>query len=111
MGVNHDVGRLCVEGKSVGIAAEDSVNETLEKEPATGDVFGVGQAKLAIIFDEHRVAGRFEEENGCILGVLGEQREIVLTELDGLIEISLAERGSSAAFACGGQSDFESCCF
>src|SRR5580765_4805372 len=111
MGVNDDVGRFCIEGKGVRIAAHEAVNETFEKEASAGDVFGVRQAELAIVFDEHRVARGFEEKNGRILRVLSEQREIVLTQLDGLIEISLAECGSTATLASGGQSDFESCGF
>src|SRR6266850_2116827 len=74
MGVDDDVGRFCVECKSVGIVGEDGVNEALKQEAAKGDILGVRQAELAIIFDEHRVAGGFEKKNGCILRVLSEQR-------------------------------------
>ena len=63
MGVDDDVGRFCVECKSVGIVGEDGVNEALEKEAATGDVFGVRQAQFAIIFGEHRPARWFQEKD------------------------------------------------
>lgn len=45
------------------------------------------------------------------MGILSQQRKIVLAELDGFIEISLAERGASATFASGRQSNFEACSF
>ena len=70
MRVDDDVGRFCIERQGVGIVAQNTIDETFEEEAASGDVFGVRQTKLTIIFDEHRVAGRFEEEDGCVLLVL-----------------------------------------
>src|ERR1051326_877548 len=82
MRVNDDIGGLGIQQEGICVAARP-------------------------VFDEHRVAGRFEEENGSVLRVLYEQCQIVLAEICSFVEIALAEGGTAAAFASNRQRDFK----
>ena len=58
-----------------------------------------GRIQFAVILGEHRVAGRFQENNRRVVAADAEQREIVASEIRGLVEMALAEGGPAAAFA------------
>src|SRR4051812_17598775 len=107
MGVDDHVGGLGIKSKGVWIVAEHAFDEPFEKKTAPGDLVSVWQAQLAIVFDEHRVAGWLKEKDGRVLRVPHEQGEVLLAEFRGFVEISLAESGAPATFAAHGQNDFE----
>src|SRR5262249_48554049 len=54
---------LALEPKCLRFLLQQIVHEFLEQKTACGDVFGVVNFQLAVIFDEHRPAGGLEEEN------------------------------------------------
>src|SRR5205809_862671 len=98
MGVNRDVTRLGVETERVWFPFQEFFDELFEEMAALRDRLGIGQLQLAIILDEHRVAGWFEEQNGRVRIRSAKKIEIMPPHFASRIEIALAERRPAAAF-------------
>ena len=75
---------------------------------ALRDRFRVGQFQLAVILDEHRVAGWFEEQDrGCRCSNREAGRDYAGPSRQRRFEIALAEGGTAATFAAFDERDVE----
>src|SRR4029077_21296692 len=97
MGVNDYVGGLGAELQSRRFIAQEFLNKLLEEEAAAGHLLSAGQLQLQVVLDEHGITRRFEEKYGGIVRVPIEQGEVVEAQPCGPREVTLAERGPTAA--------------
>src|SRR5262245_20569958 len=63
MRMDGDVARARCKEERIGFAHEEVIDELFEEEAACGDGLGAGQPQFAVVLDEHRPAGGFEEED------------------------------------------------
>src|SRR5947199_102248 len=128
---NRATAGFVLKPKGVRFSCQQIVNEFLEKETACRDVVGVVDFQLAVIFDKHRPARGFEEQDWRARELMGawgavarrrleswsafakatadeELRDVVFGEFCRGIEISLAKCRSSTAAPVLNEQDFES---
>src|SRR4051812_48288239 len=99
MSVDRNVTGLVVEGQSIRFAIEELLHKLLEEMATARDFLGVGQLQFAIIFNEHRIARRFEKQNRSVAVRAVKPIKIVAAHLARCFEIALTEGGAAATFA------------
>src|SRR5437870_1522748 len=105
--VDDNLGSLGLKLKRSRFLSEDFFDELLEQEATFDDSFCSRQVQFAIILDKHRVAGGLEKNDRRVVHVQVQQREVVLAESRGLVEVSLAESGPATTSASDRQHHFE----
>src|SRR5436190_12441066 len=105
MGMDRDVTDLVVEMKRFRFPLQKFFDELFEEMAALRDRYCVPQIQLPIILNEHRVAGRLQEQNGRRRIRSANQIEVVPPHFASGIEIALTERRPAAAFPALHQRD------
>ena len=111
MRMDSDVPRAMLEMQRLRFTIEQVIDKFFEKETARRDCLRLGQIEFAIILDKHRVTRRLEKEDWSGVAGCMEQFEIISSQSRGFFQVSLAEGGTSAAFAIRRKHDFETECF
>src|SRR5436190_1406252 len=107
MHVKNNFFRARIKLQRPRLAVQQSAEEFLEEKTSSGDFVRVRQVQFTIIFHEHRVACGLKENDGRIIDVLVQQREVMTAQTRDFIEVALAERGAAAAPATSKQFDLK----
>jgi hypothetical protein len=100
MRVNSNVLVGAFENRKIYRAALSLVfNKLFEQEAPLGDAINPIDAQLTIIFDEHRVAGWFQEQDRSVIVRPIQQIDVRFSKFGCEIQVSLTEGGTSAAFS------------
>src|SRR6516165_12006418 len=107
MCMNRHVCFAFLESKRIRLALQQVFHKFLKQEATLRDLFRAFNFQLTIIFDEHRPAGRLEENEGRRAVRRVRKLDIMPPHMCGGVEISLTESRSAATFPIYQEFNFE----